>query len=519
MRRLLLVLAILLFASPASAFCGFYVSGGDAKLFNDATQVVLLRDGNRTVLSMQNAYKGPPEKFAMVVPVPVVLQKDNVKTLKKELFDKLDKLSAPRLVEYWEQDPCYVPPPQEARPMTAAPTPPMAAAKGAVAADLGVKIEAQFSVGEYEIVILSAKDAGGLDTWLRREKYNIPEGAEPYFKPYVQSGSKFFVARVDTTKVIFKDGIAELSPLRFHYDMNEFSLPVRLGLINSGGTQDLVIHIIAKNQRYEPANYPSVSIPTNIDLAEEAKQNFGAFYTQLFDRTLEKNPKAIVTEYAWGASSCDPCPGPTADVSDLMSLGGDVLTEKVDYHTWFATPWVVTRLHARYTKDSLGQDIVFRTAPPIAGGREMMAADGKLEHGTQPSSFNNFQGRYAIRHPWTGPIACKQPRRGIWGPPPGKGQEPPAAATKIAFAPRGGTPLVKLVRSDVPEIDMKSSQAPISMPTDDAGTPSSTDAPKKTGCAGCTSSTSPPSRAALLAATAALAILTARRRHRRRADW
>jgi hypothetical protein len=42
--------------------------------------------------------------------------------------------------------------------------------------DLGVKIEAQFVVGEYQIVILSAKDSGGLDQWLRINKYKIPEG-------------------------------------------------------------------------------------------------------------------------------------------------------------------------------------------------------------------------------------------------------------------------------------------------------------------------------------------------------
>src|SRR5450755_735830 len=93
-------------ARDARAFCGFYVSGADAKLTNDATQVVLMRDGTRTVLSMQNSYQGPPQDFAMVIPVPVVLQKENVKTLERGVFDRIDKLTAPRLVEYWEQDPC-----------------------------------------------------------------------------------------------------------------------------------------------------------------------------------------------------------------------------------------------------------------------------------------------------------------------------------------------------------------------------------------------------------------------------
>src|SRR5690606_7441758 len=90
----------------SEAFCGFYVAGADAKLFNNATVVVLMRDGTRTVLSMQNDYQGPPEDFALVIPVPVVLQEGDVKTLRKQLFERVDRLAAPRLVEYWELDPC-----------------------------------------------------------------------------------------------------------------------------------------------------------------------------------------------------------------------------------------------------------------------------------------------------------------------------------------------------------------------------------------------------------------------------
>ena len=93
----------------AHAFCGFFVAGSDAKLTNNASQVVLMRKGNRTVMTMSNTYQGPPENFAMVVPVPVVLKKEDVKTLPADVFDRVDSLSAPRLVEYWEQDPCSPP--------------------------------------------------------------------------------------------------------------------------------------------------------------------------------------------------------------------------------------------------------------------------------------------------------------------------------------------------------------------------------------------------------------------------
>jgi len=193
-------MSFILWHREAAAFCGFYVSGADGKLFNDATQVVLMREGTRTVLSMQNDYKGPVKDFAMVVPVPVVLQKENVKTLSRALFDKVETLSAPRLVEYWEQDPC---PNENAR--TAEAREGLAGSSysgkggGAGGAAPAVTIEAKFEVGEYEIVILSAADSGSLDTWLRGNQYNIPENAEPALRPYVAAGSKFFVAKVNAS--------------------------------------------------------------------------------------------------------------------------------------------------------------------------------------------------------------------------------------------------------------------------------------------------------------------------------
>jgi MYXO-CTERM domain-containing protein len=480
------IAAALITAAPgaAHAFCGFYVSGAGADLFNNATQVVLMREGKRTVLSMQNNYQGPPESFAMVVPVPVVLQEENVKTLKDEVFDRVDALAAPRLVEYWEQDPCAPQPEYETMRMAAS------AAPGAMRAEeggggLGVTIEAQFTVGEYQIVILSARDSTGLDTWLRQEKYQIPAGAEPLLRPYVQSGMKFFVAKVDVKKVKFQNGQAMLSPLRFHYDSPEFSLPVRLGMINSAGTQDLIVHILARGQRYEVANYPNATIPTNLDVKDEAKKRFGEFYAALFDRTLQSNPGAVITEYAWDASSCDPCPTPALTPDELATLGYDVLytpmplpkdkaprqgnRDAVDELLAASPPqqqasqppdgFVLTRLHARYGKGALGDDLVFRAAQPLAGGREVPGNEGKLEQGAQPSSYNNFQGRYAIRHAWTGPVACASPRRGIWGGPPGGGEPPPMAATELAFAPRNQVALASIVAQDVPEIGVKAGAA------------------------------------------------------------
>src|SRR6266540_2936591 len=91
---------------PANAFCGFYVGKADAKLFNEASQVILARDGNRTVIGMRNDFQGELTDFALVVPVPVVLQKGQIHIGDPKVFERIDAYSAPRLAEYFDPNPC-----------------------------------------------------------------------------------------------------------------------------------------------------------------------------------------------------------------------------------------------------------------------------------------------------------------------------------------------------------------------------------------------------------------------------
>jgi uncharacterized protein (TIGR03382 family) len=484
----------------AHAFCGFYVAGSGDQLVNDATQVVLMRDGTRTVLAMQNDYKGPPTEFAMIIPVPTVLHEEDVKTLTKEVFQHVEQMGAPRLVEYWEQDPCFKPRKYELD-MAIAQAPMEGAMAGSgTNGDHGVKIEAKFTVGEYQILILSAKDSTGLDSWLRDNKYQVPKGAEPLLRPYVESGMKFFVAKVDPKKVHFENGHAALSPLRFHYDSDDFSLPIRLGMANSSGTQDLIVNIFAPHQRYRVANYQNVTIPTNLDVKDDVKKHFGAFYAALFDATIAKNPGAVVTEYAWQATTCDPCPGPTLQPTELMTLGADVLSDKQQdqqqpgSYGGYGYDFVLTRLHARYGTD-LKDDLRFEKAEPIVGGREFVMNNDRLEVGSRADTTNNFQARYAIRHPWEGPIACLNPKRGVWGGPP-NGYSADNGGTKpaldLAFVKRDEVKLAAAVPAGIPELGIKSTS----------------------GC-GCNSSGTAPTGAAIALGTL-LAMLRGRRRPKHR---
>lgn len=514
---LFLVIALLGLPSAASAFCGFYVSGAGAEMYNNATLVVLMRDGTRTILSMQNNYQGPAENFAMVVPVPVVVQKENVKTLPGDVFSRVDQMAAPRLVEYWERDPCYVEPPiryMESEMALPSSAPDDLSDEGA---DYGVKIEAQFEVGEYRVVVLSASDSTGLDAWLRKENYQIPDQAARLLRPYVMSGMKFFVAKVDLAKVNYKNGQAMLSPLRVHYDSEQFNLPIRLGLVNSSGVQDLLVHILAPQQRYEVANYKNVTIPTNLTVKKPTKSAFAAFYNSLFDATLKKHGPAVVTEYSWNASTCDPCPGATLTMNDFMTLGADVLGDKG------RRGFVLTRLHARYGADVIGDDLVFRRAEPIVGGRGTPDQKGAMVRGVEASRVNNFQGRYAILHRWEGPIACKNPIRGRWGGPPGGGSKL-QAASKLAFAPRGenvSTYLEDRVETGdarVSESDQTRFVGPDGVVPALEPPPAPGTTKPKSGCAGCESSGTSGGGALALFGLVCLGLILRRRPGTRRSE-
>src|SRR5258705_2985430 len=152
---LALSLSLLAQADSAYSFCGFYVAKADTKIFNKASQVVLARQDDKTVITMVNDFKGDPKEFAVVIPVPTLIERGQINVGDKKVIDHLDAYTSPRLVEYFDGSPCQLRAMQE-RPMSLGALS-SADAKRSRADALGVTIQAQYTVGEYDIVILSAK--------------------------------------------------------------------------------------------------------------------------------------------------------------------------------------------------------------------------------------------------------------------------------------------------------------------------------------------------------------------------
>ena len=95
-------------APSAAAFCGFYVAKADTDLFNDASKVVLVRDDERTVITMASDYRGEASEFAMVIPVVDIPEREQINVANPGLVDHLDEYTAPRLVEYYDDNPCDI---------------------------------------------------------------------------------------------------------------------------------------------------------------------------------------------------------------------------------------------------------------------------------------------------------------------------------------------------------------------------------------------------------------------------
>ena len=255
----------------------------------------------------------------------------------------------------------------------------MSAKDEARARSLGVTIEARYTVGEYDILILSAKQSGGLETWLVENGYRVPAGAHRVLTSYIRQGMKFFVAKVNLSEQK-RLGFSFLRPLQMAYESPKFMLPLRLGMVNANGSQELFVFAITKNGRVETTNYRTVKLPEGMDIPEYVKDDFPRFYKSMFTRQVEnENREAVFLEYAWNMSWCDPCASDPLNAEELKGLGVFWLDSPQGGQNTF-----ITRLHVRYDAAHFPEDLVFQ----------------------ETADQSNFQARYVLRHPWKGDTTC-----------------------------------------------------------------------------------------------------------------
>ncbi len=259
-----------------------------------------------------------------------------------------------------------------------------AMADGARNKALGITVEAQYLVGEYDILILSATQSDGLETWLKENDYSVPDGAAAVLGAYIKQGMKFFVAKVNLEEHA-KQGGGVLRPLQIAFESPKFMLPIRLGMLNSKGSQDLLLYTLTRKGRVETANYRTVRMPTDTEIPAMTKDRFGETYKALYGNSVGKEGgAAVMMEYAWDMGWCDPCAADPLSADELRELG----VFWVNKGSGLRSPGqevFVTRLHARYDAENFPEDLRL------------------VETGDR----TNFQGRYILRHAFTGEMACE----------------------------------------------------------------------------------------------------------------
>ena len=385
---LLTAVLTILITTTAQAFCGFYVAKADTSLFNQASQVVLVRDGDRTVITMANDFEGDVEDFAIVIPVPTMIEREQINVGDRAVIQHLDAYTSPRLVEYHDPDPCAVRLRVEEMMSMDAAMPASAKEAKRQANSLGVTIEAQYTVGEYDIMILSATQSDGLVTWLKDNDYKLPRGAERVVDSYLKQDMRFFVAKVNLEEQS-KLGYQYLRPIQVAYENNKFMLPIRLGTLNAKGKQELFVYALTRTGRVETTNYRTVKLPSNFDVPEFVEAEFSDFYRAMFQKqTKKENERAVFLEYAWDMAWCDPCAADPLTPKELRSLGVFWLNESgINGKRIAPSPAqnvFVTRLHVRYDAEHFPEDLMFQET----GDRQ------------------NYQGRFVIRHPFRGEASC-----------------------------------------------------------------------------------------------------------------
>ena len=295
--------------APALAFCGFYVAKADAKLFNRASQVAIVRDGDRTVLTMANDFQGDPKEFAIVVPVPTVLSKR---------ADPRRRPGAPR-------------PPRRlllaaaGRVLRPRPLPALETDRAVDVSAAPQKSAAELQVGHGQEP--RRHDRGPLHR--RRVRHPDPLGARVERPRDVAPAERLSDSRMAPSSVLAQlhppehallrregepggAGAPRLSatcaPSRSPTSRRSSCCPCAWARSTRDGPQELFVYMLTRKGRVETTNYRTVRLPSDLEVPVYVKDEFPAFYKALFtEQVRRERMHSVFLEYAWDMNWCDPC--------------------------------------------------------------------------------------------------------------------------------------------------------------------------------------------------------------------
>lgn len=387
------LLALALLSGHAAAFCGAFIGDASGPPSNVSSRMALATSGDFSTLTLFNDVQAGAGHFGLVIPVPPGLDRDNLRLASTALMDRMDRYTAPRLVDYTCEDlhegvvtASVAAAPDDAQGGAKSSAPTSTSSLGCGTNDWvvdawqatdtgpdsgGVETRDEFDLGEYTAWVLAADDGAALAAWMADAGLEADALTAARLQEYVDQGTEFLALRVDLEAA--PNERTWLTPLQIGYPGATWTLPLRLGAAASRGVQDLVLYVITDPGRGEVgiSNYPELAAP-EADCMVPEDTEIATWYEHRFTAWsgLPADPVELMggesgfrwlTEYTWGSGKCDPCPdtGPLVP-EDLEGLG----------FAAHAYGYQVTRLHLRYTPDAVTQDLVLY--PTGLAGQEQL---------------------------------------------------------------------------------------------------------------------------------------------------
>ncbi len=424
----LIVAASMLVAGAAHAY-GVFASKTPGRHHSGAAEVVVMRDGATTILTVKRDVTGPREPFVWILPVPETVELDTALALRPLAIDALAEADAPRLEAYWEEDPCE------------------GFGRGRIGYGVGTAPRTK-DLGEYRLELVAPNEVSAR---LSSRGVVLSERAAAALTR-LPKGLALLLAEIDPQRVVLDHGVLKLSPLRVQFTAPTLQLALRSAAADEG--QELIVHVMTREGRVAPVGLPSLEAPTNVDVRPAAAARFSSLYAGLLARMWRASPGAVITEFA--GSPIDACPlcSPRGLSSGyaLDELGFDAFAkpppfvepqleivnagrlraeakQRLELELKGVTSrlrdlaaadeqgatLVLTRLRLRLQPGDGAELVELAPAGPIAGGHEAWNEEGLLEEGAAPANRNAFVTRFVVRHPWTKKVDCEEPDWGRWG--------------------------------------------------------------------------------------------------------
>jgi|GEM_PF-671632 len=309
-----------------------------------------------------------PDGFGYVVPIPQVIDGDDLQVGSGHLLDAMETFTGPRSVHRGCHD--YRPDVELVCPEPSRNGGEGEGEYGGEAGD-GVQVET-VQVGAYEVSLLTSDGATGLLSWLEDNDFELPAGSEEHIEEYLDQGFMFAAVSVPPGTVV-ADG-SSLPPLDFYLDEGFRTLPLLLAANAAKTTQDVIVTTYAPN-----LGAVGISNLHEVDIEADcmARRNeVGEAYGAAFEEAHASAGQAVwMLEFFQENTVWDH----GGEITSTVSLSPDHTSAIEDVFQYWDNIARVGRIHIRYDPGQLTADPAFYAhAAPIFKAIEYIDFDPQI---------------------------------------------------------------------------------------------------------------------------------------------